>query len=341
MDIQFFLVTAQRFSIRQRMTPSYGWFDVKVSEKASAILAYLLWKRAPLRRDELAELFWEGVSVEQARNSLRQALFQLRALLGPDIVRIERGTVQLLVPLASDTELEKPASECRPRVRWLREQFALHSTIRGVAFDTWVAAVRSRAAPLTSELDGLTGDGIAAVTRNDFGVRPNTSGLDLLWTQAVSGGGAVFWLNDDQEWLVQRLHHIHRRNGGHVAHVQTDGSASKHDVEQAIARALWQMAGAAGIQPERRKLLERLTTSSPVSVAEVQETIWDLMCAVADEAPLLLLVQGWSMAEMQEIQMFLAERLQAATGIRLIAVAVSPSGQLPTMPALILPVSQR
>lgn len=52
------------------------------TEKVRALLAYLAIEGRAHQRSELAQLLWPGYSPESARHSLRQALFQLRNLLG-------------------------------------------------------------------------------------------------------------------------------------------------------------------------------------------------------------------------------------------------------------------
>ena len=341
MHSELFLVTAKRFGLRQRLGHQHKWSAIKVSEKSSALLAYVLWKRGPALREELAQIFWEGVPSDQARNSLRQALFRLRTVLGPELLGVDRGTVYLRAPIASDAELEKPAAECDPEVHRLREEFALHSTIRGAAFDAWVASVRGRLEPKALDRSvALLGERVPT-PRLERGARRTMMSLDLLWHHAVGGGGGAFWFSADHRWLIRRLDHVHRRNGGHVAYVSNRGGAEKFGIERALTRTLWQMAGAAGVQPERRKLLERAAASVPALSVDVQEALWDLMCAVSDEAPLLLLMEGWGQVELERIQTFLADRLKIVPGVRLIAAAIAANEHLPPLPALILPVAAR
>jgi DNA-binding SARP family transcriptional activator len=78
------------------------------TQKAQALLAYLA---LPLgqahRRDKLAALLWEGMRDEQARTSLRQALYDLRKHLGsaaPAALRAEGETVAL-DPAAIDLDV--------------------------------------------------------------------------------------------------------------------------------------------------------------------------------------------------------------------------------------------
>jgi predicted ATPase/DNA-binding SARP family transcriptional activator len=69
-------------------------------DKVAALLAYLVLEPAiPQSRDRLAELFWPEQLNNEARHSLRQALFQLRQALGEDgaatpLILATRTTIQ-------------------------------------------------------------------------------------------------------------------------------------------------------------------------------------------------------------------------------------------------------
>jgi DNA-binding SARP family transcriptional activator/pimeloyl-ACP methyl ester carboxylesterase len=68
------------------------------TQKAQALLAYLAVRAGqPHRRDKLAALLWGAMREEQARTSLRQALYDLRKNLGgaAEILRTEGETVSL------------------------------------------------------------------------------------------------------------------------------------------------------------------------------------------------------------------------------------------------------
>ena len=87
----------------------FGDFQVTLSgsrvsafqtDKIRALLVYLSIERQEHQRATLAQFFWPGYSDESARNSLRQALHQLRQLLhndeaDPPWLLITRNTVQL------------------------------------------------------------------------------------------------------------------------------------------------------------------------------------------------------------------------------------------------------
>jgi DNA-binding SARP family transcriptional activator len=68
---------------------------VRVQPRPLHLLAYLAlnWRR-PCRREELQALFWPDRAPEQAANSLRQALWQLRHALPSDCLLLQADTVQ-------------------------------------------------------------------------------------------------------------------------------------------------------------------------------------------------------------------------------------------------------
>jgi DNA-binding SARP family transcriptional activator len=62
--------------------------SVLAQPKRTALLCYLAMAtaRGPHRRDSLLTLFWPESSEERARNSLNQAVFQLRRSLGEEAI---------------------------------------------------------------------------------------------------------------------------------------------------------------------------------------------------------------------------------------------------------------
>jgi len=67
-----------------------------VAPKPLGLLAYLMLagiERTPLRRDTLVALFWPELPEARARGVLRQALFQVRRLLGADAVRCSNDSI--------------------------------------------------------------------------------------------------------------------------------------------------------------------------------------------------------------------------------------------------------
>ncbi|MBS0332075.1 MAG: hypothetical protein JSS35_04865, partial [Proteobacteria bacterium] len=80
-----------------RLESPNGAAVTPVGRKARALLAYLLLTEGPAPRERLAGLLWGDRGAEQARASVRQALYELRALGEGDhpLLRIDRGAVAL------------------------------------------------------------------------------------------------------------------------------------------------------------------------------------------------------------------------------------------------------
>ncbi len=65
------------------------------TRKAEALLAYLVLHPDAHTREGLAALFWGDTPEQQAKASLRVALADLRAALGPGVLLSDRVAVQL------------------------------------------------------------------------------------------------------------------------------------------------------------------------------------------------------------------------------------------------------
>src|SRR5512141_1245168 len=64
------------------------------TRKEEGLLAYLVLHPGSHPREVLAELYWGDTPEEQAKGSLRAALADLRAALGPDALLSDRVAVQ-------------------------------------------------------------------------------------------------------------------------------------------------------------------------------------------------------------------------------------------------------
>jgi DNA-binding SARP family transcriptional activator len=120
---------------------------VALRRKPLALLAYLA-RRAPraVARTELATLIWGDRAEDRARQSLRQALLELKQVVGdaleatPDEVRLADGAVTMDV-----VELERDAREGRPEAavaRWEGAFFPDVASVGGDAFERWVEGER-------------------------------------------------------------------------------------------------------------------------------------------------------------------------------------------------------
>ena len=79
-----------------------GWFRLERAgrverlrtRKAEGLLAYLVLHPGPQARELLAELYWGDTPEAQAKGSLRSALADLRAVLGPEVLLSDRVAAQ-------------------------------------------------------------------------------------------------------------------------------------------------------------------------------------------------------------------------------------------------------
>lgn len=117
-----------------------------LGSKPLALLAFLAIEPGPHRREELAALLWSDAPDQAARASLRQALAQLRPLLGPAL-RADRGAVGLAEPVRSDVAdflaaADRSAAEA---AGYDVPRFLGGFSVRGAeGFDEWAARTRTR-----------------------------------------------------------------------------------------------------------------------------------------------------------------------------------------------------
>ena len=131
------------------------------TQKAQALLAYLAVPPGQAhRRDKLAALLWGAMRDEQARASLRQALYDLRKNLGDaaGALRTEGDTV-LLDPTAVDLDVMKFTGIAGEETPEALEQAALlyrgdfldGFTVDEEPFETWLLEERGRLRELAIE----------------------------------------------------------------------------------------------------------------------------------------------------------------------------------------------
>ena len=117
--------------------------------KTRALIGYLSIVGKPVGRERLASLLWGDRGDEQARASLRQAIYELRSLLGGNhLIRLERETVTAgddvgtdvaaILAAAQSGDLEQLAGALR---EWRGELFEDLSSV-DPAFDAWLQSER-------------------------------------------------------------------------------------------------------------------------------------------------------------------------------------------------------
>ncbi|MCA3565619.1 MAG: hypothetical protein IOC90_07170 [Methylocystis sp.] len=124
-----------------------------LSVKAKAVFAYLAAERgAAVARDRLADLCWERSGPEQARQSLRQALSQLRRALPAAVSEQLLATPDVVRLVHAETDaaaLEQVAAAADPAA-WeaalalVRGPFAADLETGSPGFDDWAARERMR-----------------------------------------------------------------------------------------------------------------------------------------------------------------------------------------------------
>ncbi|MBK8002877.1 MAG: AAA family ATPase [Gemmatimonadetes bacterium] len=117
--------------------------------KPLALLAYLaLEPRRSATRDHLLDLLWGDLDPEKARHALRQTLWYLKQVLGPDALAATRGEVTLALPLATDVErflAAVGAGELEPATMLYTGSFLGEFAVPGgVEFEHWADIERQR-----------------------------------------------------------------------------------------------------------------------------------------------------------------------------------------------------
>ncbi len=131
------------------------------TDKERALLVFLALapKDRPIRRESLVKMFWDGFTIDTARHSLRNALYNLRKALAPlDLLHTTRQTVHLDVAhpefWCDALLLEQAAAGQAASLQQVQEALALvqGELLRGLelpdcpAFAVWLAGRRRRLA---------------------------------------------------------------------------------------------------------------------------------------------------------------------------------------------------
>jgi len=141
-----------------------GGFTVAVGErtvpapagrKTQALLAYLAMRPAqPQPRDKLAALLWAGTSTQQARNSLRQALFAVRKateaatpqslLIDADVVALNPGIVDVDVHQFEHAVAAGAPDDFERALALYQGELLEGFAVQEAAFEAWLYAERDR-----------------------------------------------------------------------------------------------------------------------------------------------------------------------------------------------------
>lgn len=356
------LRTLGGFSLwRADPTSPDGWTDTGLGEKPCALLAYLTWCAHAVTRAEVAETFWEGTVSARSRNSVRQAIFRIRVQLGAEsIVEVGSG-LRLTTPLELDLPCLRRAQasdDCADAPPEALSTFGRSEIIRGRQYELWCAQVRG-AAPLLSGSVRSNGNGngghrpdprsaeLFPTRAQGWAPRPAavTRWLFDLWSLVQGGIPVSAWVLREPELdvtlIVERLAARCRADGGRVAVLSS--AAGFGYTAYALERDLWTvlrpLPGASGISPEHYAALTAGPRGTPESSTLLRAACIELITAVAEDAPLLLVVEDprrYSIGALRE----LVSRLAVAEGCPVLMAITAPAGAPPVSPiCLQLPAS--
>jgi DNA-binding SARP family transcriptional activator len=110
--------------------------------KARALLIYLILQRGPAKRERLSSLLWGDRGEDQARQSLRQSLYELRSLATADgpLIQSEREDISL-VKAALTTDIQ-----------------SLESFASGREFDKLVEGLSGWSGPIAADFNSVDPD---------------------------------------------------------------------------------------------------------------------------------------------------------------------------------------
>lgn len=299
----FLLVTLDGFSLRRRPPGATEWLDVRLGEKCCALVAFLAMRATPVPRQMICDLLWQGPDGGKARNSLRQALFRIRRVLGDRSVletsqgvMLARGVVEIdLLRALEGTADAAAAAQLGPS---LADAFGHTARPIGIAFDEWRSHVRAQltrgefmAISRVLEIDGIGGAGVLSGGQAD---QPSQQRLAQLYRLSSHGIPVTVWVSGRPESELRRAVNEFasdcRIQGGSVAAVARRPGVGyvRHALERDLAEAIWPLPGAAGIKPDHHLVLDRVTQGFPVDTALLRTATLDLIAAVAENAPLVI-----------------------------------------------------
>lgn len=188
------------------------------TQKALALFAYVAMQRRQVPRQELAHLLWTDVQEDQAFHSLRQALFEVRIVLGPDhhtVLHSDRWLVSIdarRVRVDAHT-FEKLVLRGTPRA--LRHACAVYKGellpglhTRERAFHEWLASERTRLKQLAIGAHQAYLQGLIDTEAHDESVRV---------------AQALIRIVPFDDWVHRALAHTYARTGHSriaIAHLQ-------------------------------------------------------------------------------------------------------------------------
>jgi DNA-binding winged helix-turn-helix (wHTH) protein len=291
----FRLQTLDTFRLlRLSVNGSANWEETGLGEKPCILLAVLALAGGPVPREQLCKILWEGEGRMDARNSLRQALFRIRRLLGADSVQEVPGGLKLVSPgLEVDV---RPRRDLKfrgsPEAARMATRFALPRAARvGEQFVVWRTAAQ-RTLWSTGE-SPIAASGAARVRPIHHPHAPTIDWLLDLWRRVLSGNPMSIWLSASGDAargsvITAFLERVAEGKAAIARLARGDGSYLPFALERDLAQALCPLPGAAGVSPEHQMALDAFTRGEYVAPTALRAALRDLLDAVSEEAPLLI-----------------------------------------------------
>ncbi len=239
-----------------------GKFDVQLdgesvdiqSRPAQSLLAYLVLNAGTsYRREKLAGQFWPDSNEQNTRRYLRQALWQLRKVIGQDYINADNLNIEFDVNSAywlDASKLEQQAAQDSPSDELIAVVSVYSGELLPGFYENWAVLERERLQSVFDQKMHLTLDRLAKEQR---------------WTDILEWGERWVSLGHAPEPAYRALM---------VAH---GGSGDQAGVAAAYQRCIDKLANDLGVEPsyETTALYERLTKG------EAQPTIsskrWDIL----------------------------------------------------------------
>lgn len=337
---RFTLRTLGPLGLSAQVHPTAPMTPVVLGEKSCAVLAYLWLADRPVPRETLCSLLWSGVSMSDARNNLRQALFRIRRVLGPDAVHEDAQGLSLVaecldVDLAPWVEAERSGAVAPVA----GQPFAVTRQPMGERFLQWRDAVRRRfgSTSASTATDGAAVGELGEEGRHPLGQAQVLESLVNAWQMCLRGVAMSAWLaagtGTRRQDAVRLVRRALRERGAGVALVSAParGMRSKASLWASLADALWSKPGAMGVAPEHLRLLEDVAGALSVDVVGARNAVLDLVRAVADERPLAIVIEDGTAYGNAAIES-LVRAVATMRGTPVLVVLLAPPMAAPVSP---------
>ncbi len=300
----FLLVTLDGFALRRRDSHSGEYLDARLGEKPSILLAFLALVHAAVPRALLCDLLWTGRDGSRARNSLRQAIFRIRRVLGDHAIA-ESALGVVLAPGLIEIDLIRalqgaPAEEREAAGSRLTADFGRVVRPVGRSFNDWRSRVRRQLAKGELHSAMLRGASSTAPEPAESSVGSSSRTeltshrLAQLFRLSLQGIPLVVWAMGRPEAEVRRgveeFAASCQAQGASLAAVPRRVGAGyvRFALERELAEVLWPLPGAAGIKPDLHDALVRLQRGIAVESQLLRDAIVDLIAAISENGPLVI-----------------------------------------------------